>query len=236
MTISDKLMDINDVEVLDIPMAEPKGNVVAGNFIGTEAGGDHFGNALDGVLITGDNVTDNTVGGTTAAAQNLISANNYGVVIRDPGATGNVVQGNLIGTAADGVNVLANAVDGVRIENSPGNLIGGTAAGAGNVLSGNNNGLTLFGGATTGNVVQGNFIGTDAKAAVSVRNAVDGVLITANASNNTIGGTSAGAGNFIEYNIGAGVDVFRAPATRSSRTRSSRMTGSASTSPARTIS
>ncbi len=207
VTISDKVMDINDHETGSIPMAEPKGNLVAGNFIGTRGGADDYGNTMEGVLITGANVTDNTVGGTTAEAQNVISGNNDGVTIRDPGTTGNVVQGNLIGTMSDGVNVLANAIDGVRVENSPNNLIGGTAAGAGNVISGNNDGVTLVGNSATGNVIQGNFIGTDAKAAVSVRNAIDGVHITDGASQNIIGGTDPGAGNAIDYNLGAGVNV-----------------------------
>jgi hypothetical protein len=43
---------------------------------------------------------------------------------------------------------------------------------------------------------------------VPVRNAIDGVLITQGASNNSIGGTDAGAGNAIAYNVGNGVNVL----------------------------
>ena len=62
-------------------------------------------------------------------------------MITNAASVGNVVAGNLIGTMSDGVTVLGNAVDGVVIDNAPGNTIGGTASGAGNVISGNNWGV-----------------------------------------------------------------------------------------------
>ncbi len=109
---------------------------------------------------------------------------------------------------ADGVTIMGNAIAGVWVLNSPGNTIGGTNAGAANVISGNNDGVILDGSGTTGNLVQGNFIGTDNTGTTPIRNAVDGVLITNSASNNTIGGSGATAGNTIADNIGAGVDVL----------------------------
>jgi hypothetical protein len=206
ITISSVSLDSGDNETGAIPNAQPTGNVIAGNFIGTQAGSDNYGNALDGVLI--DAAPDNTVGGTTTAAGNVISGNNDGVTINNPSSVGNVVAANLIGTMADGVTVMGNAIDGVTINNAPGNLIGGTMAGEANVISGNNWGVRLEGAGATGNVVEGNSIGTDLAAAVPVRNAIDGVLITQNASNNLIGGTATGAGNSIAYNIGNGVNVL----------------------------
>jgi hypothetical protein len=103
------------------------GNRVQGNYIGTVNGGEDVGNTFQGVLI--DNATDNVIGGTETGARNVISGNNNGVLILGPGASGNRVQGNFIGTAADGVTDLGNAVDGVRIDGAPRNTIGGTAAG-----------------------------------------------------------------------------------------------------------
>ena len=109
---------------------------------------------------------------------------------------------------ADGVTVLGNAVFGVNIDNASNNTIGGTSTGAGNVISGNNWGVRLGGGNATGNLVLGNSIGTDRAGVVPVRNAIDGVLITAGASNNSIGGIAPGAGNAIAYNVGNGVNVL----------------------------
>ena len=53
-------------------------NLVEGNFIGVDAAGTaDRGNANEGILIEG--ASDNTVGGTTAAARNVISANQWGI-------------------------------------------------------------------------------------------------------------------------------------------------------------
>ena len=104
-----------------------------------------------------------------------------------------------------------NTRDGVRITSGPsGNTIGGTAAGAGNVISGNaTNGVEINGASTTTTLVQGNFIGTDPTGTSAVpQPAADGVLDPRSAAtNNTIGGTSRGQGNTIAFNVGKGVVV-----------------------------
>src|SRR5207244_2632255 len=101
----------------------------------------------NGVRIT--NASSNMVGGFLAAAGNVISANRgNGVDIQGAIATGNVVQGNEIGTDAKGAVTttgtdhkrLGNSLDGVRVEwgafsNTIG--VGGTGSGLGNVISGN---------------------------------------------------------------------------------------------------
>ena len=73
---------------------------------------------------------DNTVGGTTASARNVISANiTAGVDIAESGTSGNVIEGDYIGTDVAGTHAMANLVDGVEIEQgSSGNTIGGTSA------------------------------------------------------------------------------------------------------------
>ena len=69
------------------------GNVIEGNFLGTDTTGTlDLGNSLDGLLIES---SDNTIGGTAAAARNVISGNGIdGVSLNNAGATGNLVQGN----------------------------------------------------------------------------------------------------------------------------------------------
>jgi len=184
--------------------AAASGNTIAGNVIGLNpGGGSRLSNAFDGVRI--DGAPNNTVGGTTAAARNTISSNNNGVYLLGAGATGNIVEGNFIGTAGDGLTDLGNAVDGVVVDNAPLNTVG--AAGAGNVISGNNQGVRLTGAGATKNQVQANFIGTDLQRQAVVSNKIDGVFVTAGASNNLIGGATAADGNTVANNAGVGVNL-----------------------------
>jgi uncharacterized repeat protein (TIGR01451 family) len=183
---------------------------VQGNLIGTDATGTiGLGNQGDGVdMLSGmQNITNCTVGGTTAGAGNVISANTgVGVQFITVG-TSNLVQGNLIGTDASGSNGLGNGSSGVTINEANNCTVGGTVAGAGNVISGNgSNGVRINAVTATGNRVQGNRIGTRADGATQLQNSSDGVLILNSASNNTIGG-AAGEGNVIAFNQGAGVMV-----------------------------
>jgi len=109
-------------------------NVVQGNRIGINASGAVLGNGGEGVLIT-SNGANNLIGGTTAAARNVISGNRTGVTLF-LGATGNLVQGNLIGTMPDGVTGAGNTFAGVYISSTAANnTIGGTAPGAGNTIA-----------------------------------------------------------------------------------------------------
>lgn len=179
------------------------GNTVAGNYLGTNASGTLSAANRAGVFIGGPN---NIVGGTTASARNVISGNRgvefLGVLISGSAATGNVVQGNYIGTTASGTLALGNGV-GVGVRDAAGNTIGGTSPEARNIISGNSfEGVRLHGASFT--VVQGNYIGLDAAGTVALRNRFDGVRVKAS-SNNTIGGTVPGAGNVISGNGTYGV-------------------------------
>ena len=94
-----------------------------------------------GLLNTG--ATDNTDRRDHRRARNVIGGNgNRGVFICTPAhsnspTTGNVIAGNYIGTDASGLVPMSNHLnDAVSIDLSPGNTIGGTVAGAGNVLDG----------------------------------------------------------------------------------------------------
>jgi uncharacterized repeat protein (TIGR01451 family) len=104
-------------------------NLVQGNFIGTDITGTvALGNKNAGISIGASN---NTVGGTMPGTGNLISGNGDGVLIAN---AGNLIQGNLIGTKADGTSPLGNLDDGLVISGSN-NTIGGTGSGAGNVIA-----------------------------------------------------------------------------------------------------
>ncbi len=185
------------------PTIAVSGNVVLGNFIGTDVNGTaKLGNA-DGVLIYNGSVA-NTIGGTASGAGNLISGNSSnGVEIKDAGTSGNLVLGNFIGTDVNGTASLGNSTDGVRIT-APANTIGGTTSGAGNVISGNNStldrGVDLAGSGASANVVVGNLIGTDVHGTAKLGNYF-GIAIRLGAAANTIGGTASGAGNVVSGNV-----------------------------------
>src|SRR5262249_59106048 len=102
----------------------------------------------------------------------------------------------------------ANAKNGVLISSAAKNTIGGTAAGARNVISGNRGSGVLIGGvAATGNVLQANYIGTDVTGTRALGNVGSGVTLTGHG--NTIGGV-AGAGNGIASKANYGIDISRA--------------------------
>ncbi len=178
----------------------PKGgNVIEGNFIGLDATGTNaLASAGSGVFVQTPN---NRIGGSTPGARNLISGHGTtGMEIFEAFASGNLVQGNYIGTDRTGTKAIANTDRALVVnQNASGTTIGGTVPGAGNVISGNlNRGITLDG---FNNVVQGNFIGTDVTGLNPLGNARSGVEISG--PGNTVGGTNSGAGNVIAFN---GVD------------------------------
>ena len=143
-------------------------------------------------------VSGNVIGGRPPV-RNVISANGqYGVMI-DNDSTGNTVEGNYIGTDATGSHALGNFV-GVWIQSgSTNNTVGGTTAGARNVISANGeDGVQIDYAGTTGNVVEGIYIGTDATGTVAIGNArAAGVYLWSGVSGNMVGGTSLAARNVI---------------------------------------
>ncbi len=199
-------------------------NVVLGNVIGTNSNGaSDFGNTEDGIRI--GNSSGVTIGGTVAGARNVISGNDAnGVFISGTSsATGNRVQGNFVGLDRNGTTGFGNTESGVRVE-TPGNLIGGTAAGAGNVISDNGElggdaGVFISGTGAINNVVQGNKIGTDVSGTSNLGN-LNGVSVTG-ASDTTIGGTVDTAANKIALNDNRGVIIVGDAATGNSFLRNS---------------
>ena len=190
-----------------IELAGGSNSTIVGCYLGTDAGGTlDRGNGLYGLRITAS--PNNTIGGTTAGLRNVISGNDQGgIVVSAATATGNQVQGNYIGTTASGTAALKNGYYGIMLSNAPANTIGGTAAGAGNVISANgSSGIYVAGSAASGNQVQGNYIGTTASGAAALGNKSFGVYIS-NAAGNTVGGVAAGAGNVISAQGHSGIYV-----------------------------
>jgi photosystem II stability/assembly factor-like uncharacterized protein len=172
-------------------------NVIQGNYIGVDATGTLGRGNHYGILLS--NSSNNLIGGTTAATRNVISGNSFtGIEI---GGIANVIQGNFIGTNAAGTAAIPNGINGVEISSSQfiNNLIGGTSPGAGNLISGNQRGISTNAPGTT---IQGNAIGTDVTGTNKVPN---GTGIDAGAENTLIGGLTPAARNIISGNTGNGV-------------------------------
>ncbi|HLG16764.1 MAG TPA: BACON domain-containing carbohydrate-binding protein [Blastocatellia bacterium] len=203
---------INNSSQVGIQLIQAGGNIVEGNYLGTDAAGTAVVPNDVGVQIV--DTPNNTIGGTTASARNVISASAQdGVRINGTGAMGNMVEGNYIGLTAAGDAALPNQRHGVFV-NAMSNTIGGTAAGAGNVISGNGNGFPgtgngvhIFGNApSAANMVQGNLIGTSFDGSTALPNTADGIQIL-DSPGNTIGGTAPGAGNTISGNGASGLFI-----------------------------
>ena len=176
---------------------EADANTVAGNYIGTDVTGTlDRGNSGDGIFANGAanlTISDSVISGNTV---NGISFNNV---------TNSIIDGNYIGTDSTGTVDLGNALKGIQLQDSSGNLIGGSTAADRNIISGNDNdGIILWGSGSTLNVIQGNYIGVDVTGDSGLGNSADGINISGGANNNTIGGDrTAGEGNVISGQIGA---------------------------------
>ncbi|HET8674935.1 MAG TPA: zinc-dependent metalloprotease family protein [Blastocatellia bacterium] len=164
-----------------ISLANTNGAIVQGNRIGTNAAGTAaMGNGGHGVQVF--NSTNCTIGGPTAAARNIISANGFnGILITSSNNT--TVQNNYIGTDITGTANLGNGLQtgesGVVISFANNNTIGG--AGVGNIIAnsgcfcfGQNrgNGILIFSG--TGNRIEGNSIFGNAELGIDLSGGAEG--------------------------------------------------------------
>ncbi|MFO7741595.1 MAG: NosD domain-containing protein [Anaerolineae bacterium] len=181
------------------------GNQVLGNFVGTNASGDAALPNNHGVAIA-QGASGTRIGGAAPGEGNLVSGNtNIGLWMSWPGTTGNQVFGNVVGMDISGAAALPN-YHGVLISQSTDNLIGGAAAGAGNLISGNEfSGVWLEYLAAPGNTIAGNRIGTDLSGTQAVPNYIG--IAHIEASGNVIGGTEPGAGNLISGNVQEGIHL-----------------------------
>ena len=197
---------INSFGNLGISLTGGGNNLIAGNYIGVAANGTTAaGNNKDGIYIESGG---NTIGGTTASDRNVISANGWsGIELWRNTSVGNIIRGNYIGLDATGTAAMGNNDNGiVSGNNATGTIIGGTAAGAGNVIAGHNltaisDGIRIAG--SSGGTIAGNRIGTDATGTLALPNLRNGINLSGT-SGYTIGGTTAGAANLIANSGAAG--------------------------------
>lgn len=210
-------------------------NTVAANRIGTNrAGSAAIANGGNGIWLT-KGAKGNEIGGTeyidAATSQqnnptgskgtvtpvfvvpplgNLVSGNSGDGVLIDMRSQDNVLNGNFIGTTADGDAAIGNSGNGVSIIGANGNSLKGCKFANNpfvyyNVVSGNKrNGLLITNSDNT--TVQGNFFGVGANNTSAVGNNGDGILVNGSSKNTVVGGVIP-LGNVSGDNTLNGVEV-----------------------------
>jgi len=180
------------------------GNSILGNFIGTNITGmDSIPNG-NGVMVI--SAANNTIGGLTVSARNIISGNTggNGVLLNGTGTNNNTIIGNYIGVDSTGTVALSNHHGVIIKAGADKNIVGGNNASVRNVISANWE-IGVYIEASDSNVVSGNYIGTDCTGTGTF--AIGDTLIQANgieintvSKYNLIGGITPGERNIISGN------------------------------------
>jgi len=198
------LISGNDAPAVGLVNTGTTAIAIEGNLLGTDASGaqEIGGGGID--LFA--NVAHAVIGGTTAAARNVMGGVFVGV-----GSTGTVISGNYIGTNAAGTAMFSG--QGQAIGLAPGSVdtvIGGTAPGAGNLIeSGSGWAAVAVSPSVSGTIIQGNLIGTDSTGthAIASTSGTGGGISVEGGDGTLIGGATPGARNTIAFNGGNGVEV-----------------------------
>ena len=165
--------------ISDVHVVSPGGNIIMGNYIGTDASGrirlsntSYWSVALEG------GSANNRVEGNV-----IVGGLQAGVLIWDHGSSYNQVIGNYIGLDATGTMALGNA--GVwlsqRFNRIEGNVINGYV------------GVSTHMAEPTDNLILGNFLGTDATGT----RAIGSGSISLGGQHNFVGGTAEGERNIV---------------------------------------
>lgn len=201
--ISDNVFSGNGSEGLRLAATNVTGNIVQGNFCGTDVFGTNaIPNGFAGLTLFGG-ATANTIGGSSAATRNVLSGNGTVGLALGNSVNQNTVSGNFIGTDASGNTDVPNGFAGVYLtDGAHHNAIGS------NVVSGNwTYGFYVANPTTSSNFIQGNFIGTRADGSNALANGFIGVIVFDGAHDNVFGlaRDDSGAGNRIAHHWSDGL-------------------------------
>jgi hypothetical protein len=184
---------------------------IQGNYVGTDATGSgqfNFVHNGDFNIKAYSDSNLNIIG-------NVVSGGAYFGILLSYNTSQAVIQGNRIGTNAAGTQALGpppSGAAGIWVDGGCNNvLIGGVdtntpgaaLTGAGNLVSGNDDGIKVMN--SNGITVQGNYVGTDLTGKYAIPNSNNGV--GGNSQNVTIGGITPGAGNLISGNALGGISI-----------------------------
>jgi len=166
------------------------GNVVLGNYIGTDATGTKACCNGSGIAVGPDRPM---IGGMTPEERNIISGNQQAGVSFCPGVDFAWIAGNYIGTDVTGSVPLGNGT-GIGMENNSRHCV------QGNTVSGNDGIGIMLGPSSEYNSVLENLVGTDATGSIAVPNS-EGIDLFCGASHNEI------VRNIISGNLGNGMRI-----------------------------
>ncbi|MEO5675386.1 MAG: PKD domain-containing protein [Chitinophagales bacterium] len=170
-------------------------SAIVGNLVGVDTSG-NIGAGLAGNGIELSNSYAITIGGHSSSSSNVISGNSYGVKLDNSQYC--TINGNFIGTLADGITVRANQY-GIKANGSNINIeIGGDTLFKRNIISGNTS-SGIYGYFDLSSI-QGNYIGTDLTGTTSLGNGDYGIYLREGSSDNLIGGETEFASNLVAYN------------------------------------
>ncbi len=180
---------------------------ILGNCVGPAANGTtDLGNTNDGVTVDGSDGA--IVGGAASGSRNVLSGNGGDGIEVSTNADNVTILGNYIGLGSNGTTNLGNTFGGVN-SGGPGTIVGGTATGSRNVISGNGgNGVSVYG-ATGSGTVQGNYIGYTANGLAAIANG-DATTSSVSLQNNVqFGGTTTAARNYLTSGgLSNGIGIF----------------------------
>lgn len=178
---------------------------IIGNYIGTDVSGTKvLANTGEGIVLS--SVTNGILGGNSSLHTNLISGNSFDGISMSLCQTC-TLQGNHIGTDLAGTTALGNKKNGLKIDDCHFVTVGGSDAGAKNLISGNlQSGINILNGSTH-TIIAGNFIGTNKDGTAALPNSSG--IVQRDGSHTLIGK----AKNLISGNTYAGIDFFNVVAS-----------------------
>lgn len=195
------LISGNDDVGLLLVGKQTEGNTVLGNFIGVDRSGTQPVHNNIGIVIK-SLANRNTIGGPGHGERNVVSGN-IEIGIYMEAVDGNRVVGNLIGTDVTGKRTVQEGeiVQGNGVEFNTvakGNVVGGTAPGERNIISGHKVYGVVYYGHCERNATIGNYIGTDISGEIALPNAT-GICVDCASHHNAI------SGNVISGNVSYGI-------------------------------
>jgi hypothetical protein len=153
------LNGFNGVNSAAVRISDKGENVIAGNWLGTNADGTQLRQTQFGVLIEG--TARNTIGGESAAEANIIYGETAGISLKGTGTDETKILGNRIGIGSNNTIFTPLAGSGIVQTGGTGTVIGNTGSGGNLIAAGGGISIQAEDGPMDNIKVEGNSIGLD---------------------------------------------------------------------------